>query len=261
MALKRSGVRASSAPFHIRTLKPGTETRFILCFRFMFILFLGQYAGFSALRAQNRQREPLFQPAVTILVVQFGSSKQARVAVAYDALLTAQEAGADVERLVKVLGTKALGVRITQEASRKGAKKTTAVDFTLADAPPITNGEPQILPYLMGFQNRIRLEIVFSTESRFAADSFAVADAPEILVRRYTQAQGGIRYEAEVRQPLAQLPGISFASPLQLEGKPTPRQMERKAPVPRSASRALVLGLLVVAGVFFGFAAYINRRK
>ncbi len=260
MALKRSGVRASSAPFHICTLKPGSKTRFILCFYLLFSLFLWQYAGISAVHAQNRQREPLFLPAVTILVVQYASSNQARVAVAYDSILPQSEVMADIARLARIAGTQAADVHITQEANRKGRAKTTAVDFFLLNAPPIANGEPQILPYLMGFQNRKRLEIVFSTGAHFVADSLAVADTPQALVRRFTEAQGGIRYEAEIRDAKATLPGIVFATPVQVEGKPVPPVVRAVKP-PQRANPIVVAGLILLAVGFFGFAISIHRRK
>lgn len=260
MALKRSGVRASSAPFHICTLKPGSKTRFILCFYLLCSLFLWQYAGISPLLAQNKQREPLFLPAVTILVIQHASSNQARVAVAYDSLLREAEVRADIQRLAAAMGTQVLDVHITQEPNRRGQIKTTATDFSLLSVPPLRGGEPQILPYLVGFQNRNRLEVVFSTGSYFNADSRAVSDTPQVLVRRFTDAQGGIRYEAEIRDAKGQVSVPVFANTLPFEGT-LPKSVVREAKPHQRTSPALIMSLLLVAATFFAVAIAIYRRK
>jgi len=154
----------------------------------------------------------------TVLVVQYPSSNQARVAVAYDSVVAEKEVNADIQRLAQATRGQVLDVKHSLEPNRRGGAKTTATDFTLTNVAPLFNGEPQILPYLVGFQNRKRLEVVFSTGSHFTADSFAVADTPQIVVRRYTDAQGGIRYEAEVKDANAPLAPIVFTAPVPSDG-------------------------------------------
>jgi len=158
------------------------------------------------------------------------------------------------------MGTQVLDVHITQEPNRRGQIKTTATDFSLLSVPPLRGGEPQILPYLVGFQNRSRLEVVFSTGSHFNADSRAVSDTPQILVRRFTEAQGGIRYEAEIRNATAQLTVPVFANTLPFEGNP-PQPVVREAQPNRRASPALIMSLLLVVVAFFAVAIAIYRRK
>ncbi len=258
MALKRSGVRASSAPFQklVPHRKPRPLARFLFGFLVRVLVFLGLLAGNSRLLGQSKTGIGDFRPEAVVLVWVMPSDK-ARIAIAYDTRVTSKETRAFLQRLSRITGWEiAPDLRVTQERSRQGAPVTTGIEVTLLHAPQTTGIEPLILPYLMALQNRKRVEVVFMTGTSFVAHEQESSVHPDLTLRRQVFETGTVRYEAEITEhqlPLA--PPVFGQVLMRPTAKPAPTLKPRNNDTKRSS---VVIYVLMVLGVtFLGIGAYV----
>ncbi len=220
MALKRSGVRASSAPLIIfssplfRGANPSVRLPlgFSLLLLCMFAVFLLAPVGF--LRPVHAQVIAGVSkiPTDVILFVRPLSSDSARIGLAYRKLVPHAQVQREISKLLTITGWKlAANAQIEDSAVHSDDPKrfppTTGALFTLENAPQLHDNAPVLRPYLQAFHAWNRVEILLDIPDIQPYNGLLELNDKSLDIKM-VKSDGIYSYLATIREHQGELPSL-----------------------------------------------------
>ena len=223
MALKRSGVRASSAPYNplsfprcLRVIR--SSVRFSVCSSLIRFLRLVCTIGVLTVGAAGVDAQLPSQKASSgtrtdvILFVLPNGPTSARIGLAYRKRIPHAQVRREIKRLIAAAGWKlSRDLSITDKTVRPDVPSrfppTTSATFGVADAPQFQDNAPVLLPYLQAFQAWNRIEVLFKAPDLEPYNGVTNFHTPSLDVT-LVKTEGVYGYLATVREHSKSLPPL-----------------------------------------------------
>ncbi len=223
MALKRSGVRASLAPY-TQFLVPRTRQVIRSCVPRSVYISLARFlplicstcALALVLGGANAQQVAPKTTAATktdvVLFVRPDGPTSARIGLAYRKRIPHQQVRNEIQKLLAVSGWKLSGdLAITDGTvhadNPKGFPPTTAALFGVIDAPQFHDNAPVLAYYLQAFQAWNRVEVLFVTPDLQPYNGVTHFHTPSLDVAM-AKSDGVYSYVATIREHSKSLPPL-----------------------------------------------------
>jgi hypothetical protein len=223
MALKRSGVRASLAPYTQYLVPRARQVLRSCVFRPISISlarFLPLICSFCAvaisLSGAIAQKDAPKTNATTktdvVLFVRPDGPASARIGLAYRKRIPHQEVRNEINKLLAVSGWKLSGDPAITDGTvhadnPKGFPPTTAAMFGVTDAPQFHDNAPVLAHYLQAFQAWNRVEVLFVTPNLQPYNGVTNFHTPSLDVAM-AKSDGVYSYVATIREHSKSLPPL-----------------------------------------------------
>lgn len=285
MALKRSGVRASSAPFSdfngttcgfrssSATFHPSHDSSIfvphwtchlaLLCRLYLRILCLLAVSSGSAScqTGASGRNGPKMPPVDAVVLVRAVSAGACQVSVSYRLAVPHGTVNEDLSRLAKATSGAIDGLVIEDESFRPEDKKhypvTTSASFVLRNAPFVRDNTPALLPYLKAFQRWNIVEVIFAGPGLANCRGVLSFENPAVSVKLLQQDAGIFRYRAEIRDHQGELPQLPTGA--NVGAAPAGAVQDTTHPGARGRFAYAIIAVLVLFGVIGGSLWYWRR--
>ncbi len=223
MALKRSGVRSSSAPFHstpsppfpfhVKIKKNSARTRTNGArWRWRLATLLALASAF-ALCEPHVRADPASETMDVIVLVNPVAERVARIGVIYRTKVDHRRVSAEIDRLANTIGAHVeAGRSIVDEAGATRllprAASTTGATFTLSGAQQVQNGAPKLDSYLTAFQGWDNVEVIFAIDDLQPYRGPVDVHSGDVSVQLIKEP-GAYRYEARIMKHTGALPALA----------------------------------------------------
>ncbi len=208
MALKGSGVRASSAPLYYLHY---------FCAAFLLIFSIACTKSFAA--PMHKSASTSATGKVDAVVFVFPGPNAARIVIAYNRVESHALVAQDISRLFRVSGWRpSSNIRITDASASAGDSKhfpiTTAVDLMVSNAPQFMNGRPLVMPLLQALQRLNHIEIDYAIGSANGAANQEYYNSKALWVHRI-EDKGRCSFDVVIKDHKGSLPDVdSMGTPL-----------------------------------------------
>ncbi len=217
MALKRSGVRASFAPYHRSGFpcrgRSAIRSVFLDSFRFLFLLCISSLLAVAPGRSQ--QSSPQTGPSTptdVFLFIHQTSPGSARIGLSYRKIVPHTQVQSEIKKLLAVSGWKLSGAPAIADKSVRPDNPVrfppkTGVEFSVSGAPQFHDNAPMLAPYLRAFQAWDHLEILFVTSDLVPYNGVTNFRSPEVDVT-LAKTDGIYDYLVAIHEHSKDLPAL-----------------------------------------------------
>lgn len=260
MALKGSGVRASSAPLHsIRffQMRHSSVASSHRCFsRVSLIFFVCIFLFGIALTAQADKSQ------VGILISPQGNNLY-RVAISYPKRVAESKVKQEIATLVQNTQGNLMGPPIIQDYSLdptqlKRFPVTTSAMFVVAYVAPSDQAFSILPAYISAFRSEKNLQVIFVSQGEqgeLTPQEFVTPEMKVIL----TRSVGVERYEVQIRAEKGNLP-VPIFSVSQKKTQESPKSAANQAKKQKSSNGSRIL-LVVLGGLGAGLIIYLAATR
>ena len=258
MALKKSGVRVSLAPFVLRFAFQWSLCPFFLLVCLLLILIAPLCVSVSA-------QQPNSELPEAVLYAMSNAQGGITLSVAYRDKVLRKQVESEVGTLAARLKLSPLSrLDLKTEPSISGGTPSTSAYVKLSGELPANNGYPILLPFLEAFRGHKQILIVIPADTHFDVDrTDQVASTEAYRVQWMRGQEGAYQYEVKFQDPEAVLSEPVFHAVISLHSNSDASSSDSVTRVGSTGSQYTLLLLAILGGITLvgGVLLVIRHRR